>query len=156
MEKRPECENHMVRLAQEIPEGASPGQPTCPSKLTLQMSHLSQEVEKVRAGKRLKAFVVYSSLHGKQENRAIHVFPCVLGNPLPSLPRDFGKEAQSTRTFPILSLQRRLWVNCSSLSESVPDPSTYISTTAGLSSYCFKNAVIVTKQNHICINEVGR
>lgn len=107
----------MARLAQEIPEGASPGQPTCPSKLTIPMSHLSQEVEKVRAGKRPKAFVVYSSLHGKQEHRAIHVFPCVPGNPLPSLPRDLGEEAQSTLTFPILSLHRRLLVNCGSLSE---------------------------------------
>lgn len=24
-----------------------------------------------------------------------------------------------------------------------------------LSSYCFKNTIVITKQNHICINEVG-
>ena len=69
MENKPESENHMARLAQEIPEGASPGQLTCPSN----SSSLSGGRE-VRAGEKLKAFIVYSSLHGKYENRAICVF----------------------------------------------------------------------------------
>lgn len=99
MKNKPEYESHMSRLTpQEILEGASPARPTCLSKLRQVITLRRQK--KWGVGKKPKAFVVYSPLHGRHENSGICVFPYwVLGHPPSSPPRDTGEEAQSTLTF---------------------------------------------------------